>query len=230
MLSVDDIHTFYGESHILQGVSLEVAAGEVVSLMGRNGAGKTTTLRSIIGLAPPRRGRISYQGRDINGGKPHDLARLGLAYLPETRGIFPSLSVLENLTIASGRRGGDWTLERVLDLFPELAERKQAGGAQLSGGEQQMLAIGRALLLNPDLLLLDEPSEGLAPIVVRRIHDCLKRIKQEGATILLVEQNLPFAISLADRIYVLGKGTIQWFGTPDALKADPVVQQTWLGV
>ena len=210
--------------------SLEVKAGDVVSLMGRNGAGKTTTLRSIIGLVSPRQGRVMFRGNDISGRKPHDLARLGLAYLPETRGIFPSLSVLENLTLAAGRRGGDWTLDRVLDLFPELAERRQAGGGQLSGGEQQMLAIGRALLLNPDLLLLDEPSEGLAPIVVRRIHDCLQQIKQHGATILLVEQNLPFAASLADQIYILGKGTIQWSGTSDALKADRGVQQTWLGV
>ena len=230
MLSVDDIHTYYGESHVLHGVSLKVTRGSVVSLLGRNGAGKTTTLRSIIGLTPPRRGRITFLGHDINRHKPHVLARLGLVYLPETRGIFSSLSVLENLTIAAGRRTGRWTLDHVLELFPELAERRQAGGAQLSGGEQQMLAIARALLLNPELLLLDEPTEGLAPIVVRRIQDCVRAIKRDGTTILLVEQNLPFATGLADQIHILGKGRIQWSGPPSDLQADRLVQRTWLGV
>ncbi len=213
MLVVDRIHTYYGASHILHGVSLEVPEGAVVALLGRNGAGKTTTLRSIVGLTPPRRGAIRFNGADTVGQKPHIMARLGVSYLPETRGILPSLSVLENLTLAEGRRPGPWTLARVFELFPGLADRKSHGGAQLSGGEQQMLAIARALLLNPALLLLDEPTEGLAPIIVREIMERLKTLKSEGMSILLVEQNFRFATSIADNVYVLGKGAVQWSGS-----------------
>jgi branched-chain amino acid transport system ATP-binding protein len=230
MLRVEDIHTYYGASHILQGVTLEVGEGEVVALLGRNGAGKTTTLRSIIGLTPPRRGRILFREKEITGGRPHALARLGLSYMPESRGIFPSLSVQENLTLVEGRRAGPWTLESVYELFPRLRERRTNGGAQLSGGEQQMLAIARALLLNPELLILDEPTEGLAPIVVKDIRERLRLVKDSGMTILLVEQNFRFATRLADRVYVMGKGAIQWSGSAQEIVADQGVQQTWLGV
>ena len=230
MLVVDRIHTYYGASHILHGVSLKVPEGTVVALLGRNGAGKTTTLRSIIGLTPPRRGAIRFNGADTAGRKPHIMARLGVSYLPETRGILPSLSVLENLTLAAGRRPGPWTLARVFELFPDLAARKSHGGAQLSGGEQQMLAIARALLLNPALLLLDEPTEGLAPIIVREIMERLKTLKSEGMSILLVEQNFRFATSIADNVYVLGKGAVQWSGSAAEILAETTVQKTWLGV
>ncbi|MCP1335869.1 ABC transporter ATP-binding protein [Futiania mangrovi] len=230
MLEVENLHTYYGPSHILHGVSLSVPEGKVVALLGRNGAGKTTTLRSIIGLTPPRRGHVRFRGEDITGARPHRLARLGLSYMPETRGIFPSLSVEENLTLVAGRREGRWTLERVYELFPRLRERRRNGGAQLSGGEQQMLAIARALLLNPEVLLLDEPTEGLAPIVVRDIRERLAFVKEAGMTVLLVEQNFRFATQLADHLYVLGKGAVQWSGTPAEIEAEPGVLHTWLGV
>ena len=230
MLQVEEIHTYYGASHILQGVSLEVPEGEVVALLGRNGAGKTTTLRSIIGLTPPRRGKVFFRDREITGRRPYALARLGLSYMPESRGIFPSLSVEENLTLVEGRRKGPWSLEAVYELFPRLKERRANGGAQLSGGEQQMLAIARALLLNPELLILDEPTEGLAPIVVKDIRERLRLVKESGMTVLLVEQNFRFATSLADQVYVLGKGAIQWSGNAEAIKQNEEVQQTWLGV
>ena len=230
MLVVDTIHTYYGASHILHGVSLNVAEGAVVALLGRNGAGKTTTLRSVMGLTPPRRGSIRFNGADMAGKKPHMMARLGVSYMPETRGILSSLSVLENLTLAQGRRSGPWTLERVFELFPGLYERRSNGGSQLSGGEQQMLAIARALLLNPALLILDEPTEGLAPIIVRDIMERLKTVKQDGMTILLVEQNFHFATRLADHVYVLGKGAVQWSGSAADILAESSVQKTWLGV
>ena len=230
MLDVEDIHTYYGDSYVLHGVSIRVEAGQVVALLGRNGAGKTTTLRSIIGLTPPRAGHIRFRGEVVTGRKPHALARLGLSYLPETRGIFPSLTVSENLAVAAGRRPGPWTRDRVLDLFPKLRERRRSTGSTLSGGEQQMLAIARALLLNPDLLILDEPTEGLAPIIVGEIKSCLADLKDSGLTILLVEQNLRFALELADHVYVLGNGQVQWDGAPADLVADTEVHETWLGV
>jgi branched-chain amino acid transport system ATP-binding protein len=230
MLQIDDIHTYYGDSHILHGVNLRVAQGEVVSLLGRNGAGKSTTLRSIIGLNPPRRGQIRFDGEDISGRRPHELARAGLSFMPETRGIFSSLSVEENLNLVAGRRPGPWTLQRVYQVFPQLAERRGNGGAQLSGGEQQFLAIARALLFNPRVLLLDEPTEGLAPIIVGEIRDILRAVKNEGMTILLVEQNFRFATQLSDRVYVLGRGEVQWSGSAAAIAADTRIQQTWLGV
>ena len=230
MLSVQEIHSYYGDSYILHGVSLQVREGAVVALLGRNGAGKTTTLKSIMGLVPPRRGEILLKGQAITGSRPHAVARRGVAYLPETRGIFPSLSVLENLRLAAGRRPGPWDLERVLEMFPKLRERGSNGGNQLSGGEQQMLAIARALLLNPDLLILDEPTEGLAPIVVKDIQARLRALKEAGLTILLVEQSFPFATDLADEVYVLGKGRIRWQGSSAEIQADHDVQREWLGV
>lgn len=230
MLQVSAIHTYYGNSHVLHGVDLHVAQGEVVSLLGRNGAGKSTTLRSIIGLNPPQRGQIRFCGKDITGHRPHALARSGLSFMPETRGIFSSLSVEDNLRLVAGRRSGPWTLQRVYQTFPRLAERRANGGAQLSGGEQQFLAIARALLLNPSLLLLDEPCEGLAPIIVGEIQDILRAAKDQGMTILLVEQNFRVATQLSDRVYVLGRGAVQWCGSTAAIVADTQVQQTWLGV
>jgi branched-chain amino acid transport system ATP-binding protein len=230
MLQVSAIHTYYGNSHVLHGVDLHVAQGEVVSLLGRNGAGKSTTLRSIIGLNPPQRGQIHFCGKDITGHRPHALARSGLSFMPETRGIFSSLSVEDNLRLVAGRRSGPWTLQRVYQTFPRLAERRANGGAQLSGGEQQFLAIARALLLNPSLLLLDEPCEGLAPIIVGEIQDILRAAQDQGMTILLVEQNFRFATQLSDRVYVLGRGAVQWCGSAAAIIADTQVQQTWLGV
>jgi len=230
MLELDDIHSYYGESYVLHGVSLAVAEGSVVALLGRNGAGKTTTLKSIMGVLRPRRGAIAFRGQSILGARPHHIARRGISYLPETRGIFPSLTVLENLQLVAGRRPGPWSLQRVLEMFPRLAERRANGGNQLSGGEQQMLAIARSLLLNPELLILDEPTEGLAPIIVRTIHASLRAFKAEGLTILLVEQNVRFACDIADQITVLGKGRVRWQGTPAALDADRQVQREWLGV
>jgi branched-chain amino acid transport system ATP-binding protein len=230
MLTLDNVTTAYGETQVLHGVSLEVTQGEVVALMGRNGAGKTTTMRAIIGLTPAWSGRITLEGQDITRAKPHVLAVAGLGYLPEHRGVFPSLTVHENLSLVAGRRPGPWTVERAYNLFPRLAERRQNGGAQLSGGEQQMLAIARALLLNPKVLLLDEPTEGLAPLIVREIGDRLAAIKAEGMTILLVEQNARFALNLADRAYILARGEVRWQGTAAALKADQATQHELLGV
>ncbi len=230
LLEVDGIHTYYGASHILQGVTLSIAPGSVVSLMGRNGAGKTTTLRSIMRLAPSRRGRVAFDGQEITGLKTYEVARRGIALVPETRNIFPSLSVRENLTIARRAAPDGWTLERVFELFPRLAERQSNGGAQLSGGEQQMLAIARALVTDPRLLLLDEPGEGLAPLIVQEIYRTLEKLKAEGMTMLLVEKNFAFATRLADHVYILGKGQIRWDGTGDALRDAEDVKHTWLGV
>ena len=230
MLALEEIHTYYGESHVLRGVSLEVPQGGVVALLGRNGAGKTTTLRSVMGLTPARRGRVVFAGEDITRRRTQWIARRGLSFLPETRGIFPSLSVQENLAIAAGRRPGPWDLARIYRLFPRLDERRQQGGGVLSGGEQQMLAIARALLLNPELLILDEPTEGLAPVIVREVQHHLQAVKDEGLTILLVEQSFHFATALADSAYVLGKGRVQWQGASAALVADTEVQKAWLGI
>ncbi len=229
MLTLEGLQGFYGQSHILHGVDLEVPKGKVVGLLGRNGAGKTTTLKAIMGVVRTA-GSVRWQGREIRGLSPHRIARLGIAYMPETRGIFPSLSVMENLTLIAGRRPGPFTIERIFELFPRLAERRSNGGTQLSGGEQQMLAIARALLWNPDLLLLDEPTEGLAPIIVAEIQQHLRGFKEAGLTVLLVEQNLQFATDLADEVYVLGRGKVRWQGSSGALKAEPEIQHRWLGV
>ncbi len=230
MLNLENVTTGYGETQVLNGISLEIAQGEVVALMGRNGAGKTTTLRAIIGLTPAWGGRITLDGQNITKAKPHVLATGGIGYLPEHRGVFPSLSVHENLTLVEGRRPGPWTVERAYELFPRLAERRRNGGAQLSGGEQQMLAIARALLLNPKVLLLDEPTAGLAPLIVREIGEWLAAVKAEGMTILLVEQNARFALNLADRAYVLSRGEVRWEGSAAALRSDKAAQTEWLGV
>jgi branched-chain amino acid transport system ATP-binding protein len=215
--------------HILHGLSLRVGEGEVVAMLGRNGAGKTTTLRCITGLTPPRRGEIRYQGRSIAGAAPHRIARMGIALVPETRDIFSYLTVKENLVIAQ-RAGSRWRMETVLERFPKLAERLPNKGRELSGGEQQMLAIARALLTGPDLLLLDEPSQGLAPLVVNAVMDTIRGLKAERVSMLLVEQNAEMALQLADRVYVIDHGTVVFEGTPAALRAERQVTATYLGV
>ena len=232
LFEIEGLNAWYGPSHILQGVSLTVAKGAVTSLLGRNGAGKTTLLKAAMGLLRRRRGVVRLDGRRIDHLPAHARARAGLAYVPETRGVFPSLSVLENLTVAARPPTGDdgWTLERVWALFPRLAERRQASGGALSGGEQQMLAIARALLINGRVLLLDEPTEGLAPSVVSEIEALLNDLKRQGQTILLVEQRLAMAARLADQVLVLGKGRLRWQGDAAAFAAADEVRRTWLGV
>jgi branched-chain amino acid transport system ATP-binding protein len=229
MIELERVNTFYGLGHILHDLSLRVGESEVVALLGRNGAGKTTTLRSITGLTPPRTGAIRYKGRDIAGLDAHQVSRLGIALVPETRDIFSYLSAKENLTIAA-RAGSRWNMENVLERFPSLKTRLANKGRELSGGEQQMLAIARALLTGPDLLLLDEPSQGLAPLVVNAVMSTIKDLKQERVSMLLVEQNAEMALQLADRVYVIDHGTVVFEGTPAALRADTQVTRTYLGV
>jgi branched-chain amino acid transport system ATP-binding protein len=228
VLEVDGIHTYYGESHVLHGVSLRVAPGEAVALLGRNGAGKTTAIRSIVGFTPPRAGRVLFEGQAIERWPAYRIARRGLALVPQGRRIFAPLSVRENLLL--GARSEGWTLERVFELFPRLRERQAQLGGTLSGGEQQMLAIARALLTNGRLLLLDEPSEGLAPLIVREIGTILTALKAERLSLLLVEQNYHLALRVADRVYVMNKGQVVYQGTPAGLEADPEVKRRYLGV
>ncbi len=229
MLRLDDVHTFYGESHVLKGVSLEVAEGEVATLLGRNGAGKTTAIRSIMGIAGVRRGRIFLDGTEITGWAPHRVARLGVGLVPEERGIFPSLTVRENLELPA-RPGGRWSAEKVFEHFPMLSRRLGNRGGQLSGGEQQMLAIARVLRMNVRLLLLDEPTQGLAPLLVREIAEILAGLRREGLTILLVEQNARFAAAVAERHHVLYQGRIVYSGTGEEFSRDREVQEKYLGV
>ena len=231
MLELENINTYYGDSHILHGISLAVRQGEVVSLLGRNGAGKTTTILTVMGYLHPRPGSIRYNGRDIAALPPHAIARLGFGFVPQERGIFPSLTVRENLTTFARDGGtGYWTLSRIFELFPQLHARERNLGFQLSGGEQQMLSIARALMVNPSLLLLDEPSEGLAPMIVQEIIRVLARLKQEGLAILLVEQNLPTALTLGDRHHVISKGEICFTGSSTELERDDRVLRTYLSV
>jgi len=228
VLEVDGIHTYYGESHVLHGVSLRVAPGEAVALLGRNGAGKTTAIRSIVGFTPPRAGRVVFEGRAIERWPSYRIARHGLALVPQGRRIFAPLSVRENLLL--GARASGWTLERVFELFPRLREREAQAGGTLSGGEQQMLAIARALLTNGRLLLLDEPSEGLAPLIVREIGTTLQALKAQRLSLLLVEQNYHLALRVADRVYVMNKGQIVYEGTPAGLETDEEIKRRYLGV
>jgi branched-chain amino acid transport system ATP-binding protein len=227
MLELEDLHTYYGQSHILHGVSLKVERGSVAALLGRNGMGKTTTVRSIIGFTPPRSGSVRFKEREIQGLPPHRICQMGLALVPQGRRIFPSLSVRENLFI--GSRGKGWSLERAYSHFPVLRERAGHKGNMLSGGEQQMLCIARALLTNPELLLMDEPSEGLAPIMAEKVADIISELKQQGLSILLVEQNLSLALSVSDYVYVISKGEIVYEATTEALESDEEAQSKYLG-
>jgi len=219
VLRADEIHSFYGKSHILHGVSLEVKEGEIVTVLGRNGAGKTTTVRSLMGLTPPRLGKIEIFGKDTTRWPSHRIAELGVGYVPEGRKIFGSLTVLENLRVPNARPG-TWDIKRVFRLFPRLEERKSQLGRQLSGGEQEMLAIARPLLLNPRTMLLDEPSQGLAPLIVKEVMQVVKSMRQEGLSVLLIEQNAPLSLSIADRAYVLDDGKVVYSGNAADLAKD----------
>jgi branched-chain amino acid transport system ATP-binding protein len=233
MLDLTDLSSGYGETQVLHGLSLKAEPGRVLAILGRNGAGKSTTLKTIMGLLPAKGGSVTFDGQKISGMTPFQIAKLGIAYVPETRDIFRSLSVRENLDLAARRfpcPQGGWTVARVIELFPRLGERLDNGGDQLSGGEAQMLAIARGLLMNPRLLILDEPTEGLAPIIVKLIHDKLSDLKREGLSMVLVEQTFGFATSLADDVVVVSKGSIVWQGSAAAIRADTEAQHRWLGV
>jgi branched-chain amino acid transport system ATP-binding protein len=232
LLELSGVNTYYGNRHILRGVSLEVKAGTVVALLGRNGMGKTTTMRTIIGFTPPRSGSIFFNGKEIAGKPPERIARSGIGLVPQGRMIFPSLSVAENLIIA-GRKvssGADWTLDRAYEQFPILKERAKCRSNLLSGGEQQMLVIARALMTNPRLILMDEPSEGLAPLVVAEIGKIICRLKGGNYSILLVEQNISQALELADYAYIMSKGSIVYESAPGALRENDVIKNKYLGV
>ncbi|MEF2074670.1 ABC transporter ATP-binding protein [Consotaella aegiceratis] len=233
MLEVEAIDAFYGEAHILHSLSLHLGPGEVLALVGRNGAGKSTTLKAIMGLVPPRRGRIVFEGKPITGLPPHRIARLGIGYVPEDRRVFRDLTVAENLEVgrrppADGRRA--WTPDRLFELFPNLAERRRHRGAEMSGGEQQMLSIARTLMGNPRCLLLDEPSEGIAPVIVEDLARAIVELKGEGLSILLSEQNLAFAAAIADCAAVIEKGEIRYEGAFSAFMADPTIRERYLAV
>ncbi|HOK06567.1 MAG TPA: ABC transporter ATP-binding protein [Syntrophales bacterium] len=235
MLEVRDIHTYYGKSHILQGVDMNLKEGEIVCLLGRNGVGKSTTLKSIMGLVKPRQGSIRFRDEEITGLEPFEIARRGVGYVPEDRRIFRSLTVHENLlmgikeTKGHGGRNG-WTVEAIYEKFPRLRERKDSKGGHLSGGEQQMLTIARTLTGNPSLILVDEPTEGLAPLIVRDVIDMLAEVRQGGVTVLMVEQNFKAAIKIADRFYIMGKGHIVFEGDTQALLAAEDVRKNYLEV
>jgi branched-chain amino acid transport system ATP-binding protein len=219
VLRSNEIHSFYGKSHILHGVSLEVNEGEIVAVLGRNGAGKTTTVRSVVGLTPPRQGTVEIFGKDTTRWPAHRIAGLGVGYVPEGRKIFGQLTVLENLKVPQARPG-PWNIDRIWKLFPRLAERKSQLGRQLSGGEQEMLSIARPLLLNPRLMLLDEPSQGLAPLIVREVMQVVRRMREEGLSVLLIEQNAPLSLSIADRAYILDDGKVVYSGQAAELAKD----------
>ena len=230
MLEVRDIHTYYGESHVLQGVSLSLSRGQVVGVLGRNGMGKTTLIRSIIGFTPPRRGHVVFKEQDITAWPSNRAVNLGLGLVPQGRRVFPSLSVMENLEVAVNGAGGPWTIGRALDLFPRLRERGAHRAGKLSGGEQQMLAIARALMTNPELLLMDEPTEGLAPLLVREVGRVIESLKAEGLSILLVEQNLRMALRVADHVHVLSRGRVVHSSSADALWRNEEVKSRYLGL
>jgi branched-chain amino acid transport system ATP-binding protein len=233
MLTVTDINSYYGEAHVLQGVTLHVAPGEIVALLGRNGMGKTTTIRSIMNLRQPivRSGEVAFKGERLNNLPPHMIARRRIALVPQGRRLFPSLTVTEHLTMlkpASSKEG--WTVERIFDTFPRLAERRQHRGNQLSGGERQMLAVGRALVIDPELILMDEPSEGLAPVMVQHLETVIAGLRAEGLGVLLVEQNLYSALALADRVYLIETGRIVHEGSAAQIQSDTATLERYLGV
>jgi branched-chain amino acid transport system ATP-binding protein len=230
MLSVTGLHTYYGDSHVLQGVALEAPDRAVTAVLGRNGAGKTTLCRSLIGLTPARRGRVLMNGADITSRPPHTICRMGISFVPQGRRIFSSLTVEENLTIAVHRRSGPWDVGTVFTLFPRLAERRRNYGNELSGGEQQMLAIARALVGNPVLLLMDEPTEGLAPAMVGEVAVLIRRLKDDGMAVVLAEQNAAFAVKVADQVHVMSKGTIVHSSDPQSFWQDRDLKTRLLGV
>ena len=236
MLEIRNLHSYYGEAYVLHGINLTVREAQVVALLGRNGMGKTTTIRSVMGLRPPaiRQGTVSFRGKTVSGMLPHQIAQLGIGLVPQGRRLFPSLTVTEHLDIcprrpaASGRTA--WTRQRVFELFPRLGERRSHRGQQLSGGERQMLAIGRALMINPDLILMDEPTEGLAPVMVRHVEEAVQMLRAEGLSVLLVEQNLYSALSVADTVHIIEAGSIVYTGLPAELTANKELMHRHLGV
>lgn len=230
MLEVNEIHTYYGRSQILQGISLNLQKGEVICLLGRNGAGKTTTLRSIMGFTPPRRGNIKFEGLELTKKLPYEICRLGIGYVPQDRRIFPTLTVQDNLEVIERKVEGGWTVDKVFSIFPILEPLKSRKGRQLSGGEQQILAVARPLMTNPKLLLLDEPSEGLAPLIVKAIEDLVNRIITTGISVLLAEQNMRFAMKITQRGYIIDKGRIHHQGTVEELKEDQEIIGKYLAV
>lgn len=237
LLKIQELNTYYGMSHALQNISLTVDEGEIVALLGRNGMGKSTTLKSIMGLVKPKSGSIVFKGKDITGLLPYKVARAGIGYVPEDRRIFPELDVVDNLNIglkggkiASGSNGSKWTVDRIFDHFPKLKERATSKGRFLSGGEQQMLTIGRSLMGNPDLLLVDEPTEGLAPLMVQEVRDILKEINKAGVSILLVEHNYKVAMFLANRVYLMGKAHVGFSGTKEDLDKNPEAREKYMEV
>ncbi len=237
MLELEEVHTFYGNSHILQGISFSVPRGKCFALLGRNGAGKTTTIHSIAGLTPPARGDIRFEGGSITKTPTWKISRLGIGLVPQGRRIFPSLTIRENLTMSArlskeSKNSGatNWDLETIYELFPILKEREKNWGNELSGGQQQMLAIGRALMTNPQLLLMDEPSEGLAPVIIDQVGEVIRKLKETGLSILIVEQNIALACSAADEILIMNKGQIVWHGKPEELLENKEIQHQYLGV
>jgi len=231
ILNVEDIHTYYGDAYVLQGLSLALEQGQILGLLGRNGVGKTTLVKSIVGFNPPRRGRILFKGADITHVTSFETVRRGMGLVPQGRRVFPTLSVEENLRVAErGTERHGWTLERVYALFPRLKERRGQRAKTLSGGEQQMLAIGRALMTNPDCLIMDEPSEGLAPIVIQGVWEAVSKLKAEGLSILLVEQNASLALKLVDHVHVMSKGRVVYSASPQELWANEEVKSAYLGI
>lgn len=229
-LQVEDIHTYYGESYILQGISFGVKKAEVIGVLGRNGMGKTTLIRSLVGLTPPRRGRVRFEDTDLSTKEPYEIIRMGIGWVPQGREIFPSLDVTENLIVGFKAKAGGWALEDIFELFPPLKGRAHHPGNRLSGGEQQMLAIGRSLMTNPTLLLMDEPTEGLSPIYVQTVGDVISRLRESGISILLVEQNLRFALKRTDFLHILNKGQIVYSSPPEELDANQEIKHKYLGV